>query len=303
MVQANRETGARPRGRKADAGHGEYAPRSVSNVAAAGRLRLLHRLSTLRLALWHHRTRQSATCARVFPGSPVPVPVPDCRRLVVMPMRSGLFRTRRADRRPSAADVRARHCNRGASYRQAQQIAADELADSQAPVIHPASLESHAGSHRLARRGGAPSGHRPRRPRPAALPLMCCNRARTRRTGPLPSSGASVARPGGNQSGGARPCGPAPDQLSTPPPDQPGMTMQPLGTSAPWWIHENQCPLHDLYTTARMTCSLLNSLLGAGCSATGAEVFRVSRGGIPAPVPRTGRGAGRCRRGRSPGRC
>ena len=23
------------------------------------------------------------------------------------------------------------------------------------------------------------------------------------------------------------------------------MTMQPLGTSAPWWIHGSRCPLHD----------------------------------------------------------
>jgi len=31
------------------------------------------------------------------------------------------------------------------------------------------------------------------------------------------------------------------------PPDQPGMTMQPLGTPAPWWIHGCRCPLHDRY--------------------------------------------------------
>jgi len=29
------------------------------------------------------------------------------------------------------------------------------------------------------------------------------------------------------------------------PPDQPGMTMQPLGTQAPWWIHGSRCPLHE----------------------------------------------------------
>jgi hypothetical protein len=78
------------------------------------------------------------------------------------------------------------------------------------------------------------------------LPLMCCNRARPRRTSPLPSSGASVAGPGVAISW-TRP-GPAglPQTGSRRhPPDQPGMTMQPLGTSAPWWIHRNRCPLRD----------------------------------------------------------
>ena len=154
------------------------------------------------------------------------------RRLVVMPMRSGLFRTRRADRRPSAADVRASHCNRGASYRQAQQIAADELAHSQAPVIHPASLESHAGSHRLAA-GAAhhqvtvPGGRgQPR------LPFMCCNRARTRRTGPLPSSGHPWPGQGQSVGRGQAPAGLPQTSSRHHPPDQPGMTMHPLGTSA-----------------------------------------------------------------------
>ena len=116
----------------------------------------------------------------------------------------------------------------------------------QPPVVHPASLESHAGSHRLARRGGAPSGHGPRRPRPAAAPTHVPQpgQASTDRPASLIRGIRGQAR-GGNQSCGARPCGPAPDQFSTPPPGPAGMTMQPPGTSAPWWIHENRCPLHD----------------------------------------------------------
>src|SRR5579859_3978737 len=62
---------------------------------------------------------------------------------------------------------------------------------------------------------------------------MCCNRARPRRASPLPSSGASVARPGV----AIKPTGPGPHGLPQSrsrrhPPDQPGMTMQPLGTQA-----------------------------------------------------------------------
>jgi hypothetical protein len=62
---------------------------------------------------------------------------------------------------------------------------------------------------------------------------MCCNRARPQRACPLPSSGASVARPGwqSDQRGpaltGLPQC--ASRRHSQ---DQPGMTMQPLGTPA-----------------------------------------------------------------------
>ena len=44
----------------------------------------------------------------------------------------------------------------------------------------------------------------------------------------------------------ARPAWPASDPYSTPPPGPAGMTMQPLGTQAPRWLHESRCPLHDL---------------------------------------------------------
>ena len=62
-------------------------------------------------------------------------------------------------------------------------------------ALHPAP-SSATGSTPAARAGGDASrprsqGGRARR----RLPLMCCNRARPRRAGPLPSSGASVARP------------------------------------------------------------------------------------------------------------
>ena len=55
------------------------------------------------------------------------------------------------------------------------------------------------------------------------LPLMCCNRARPRRACPLPSSGASVARPGvAIKSTGPGPHGPSPEPFSTPPPGPAG---------------------------------------------------------------------------------
>ena len=31
------------------------------------------------------------------------------------------------------------------------------------------------------------------------------------------------------------------------------MTMQPLGTQAPWWIHGSRCPLHELRRRRRRT--------------------------------------------------
>jgi hypothetical protein len=78
------------------------------------------------------------------------------------------------------------------------------------------------------------------------LPLMCCNQAQPRRAGLLPSSGASVARPGVAIRRTRPSLTGLPQTLSQRhPPDQPGMTMQPLGTSAPRWIHESRCPLHD----------------------------------------------------------
>jgi 3-hydroxybutyryl-CoA dehydrogenase len=43
--------------------------------------------------------------------------------------------------------------------------------------------------------------------------------------------------------------------------------------------------------------------LSIEASNSGKRPFGVSRGGSPAPGPRTWRGAGRCRRGRSRGRC
>ena len=76
--------------------------------------------------------------------------------------------------------------------------------------------------HRLARRSDARTATVPRRHAQPRLPLMCCNRTRPLRIGPLPSSGASVAGPGVAISA-TRP-GPRdlPQSLSTPPPDQPG---------------------------------------------------------------------------------
>ena len=96
-----------------------------------------------------------------------------------------------------------------------------------------------------------PQGRRTIRPRSQGrcgqprLPLMCCNRADpTGRPTSLIRGIRGQAR-GGNQLHEARPAGLPQSGFSTPPPGPAGMTMQPLGTSAPWWIHENRCPLHD----------------------------------------------------------
>ena len=108
----------------------------------------------------------------------------------------------------------------------------------QPPVAHPASsrrMPDHTGSPRG---GGAPSGHGPKRPRPAAAPthVLQPGPASTGRPTSLIRGIRGQAR-GGNQNNEARPCGPASDPFSTPPPGPAGDDHATPWDSAPWWIH------------------------------------------------------------------
>ena len=81
--------------------------------------------------------------------------------------------------------------------------------------------------------GAAPSGHGPKQPRPAAAPTHVLQPGQASKGRPTSLiRGIRGQARSGNQNYGARHAGPPQSGSRRHPPDQPGMTMQPLGTSA-----------------------------------------------------------------------
>ena len=120
-----------------------------------------------------------------------------------------------------------------------------------APCAHQPPLAHPASSRRIPDRTGsparaAPSGHGPGQPRPAAAPahVLQPGQASAGRPTSLIRGIRGQAR-SGNQNYGARDASPPQSGSRRHPPDQPEMTMQPLGTPARDGFAGTFCPLHE----------------------------------------------------------
>jgi hypothetical protein len=91
--------------------------------------------------------------------------------------------------------------------------------------------------------GSNPSATVPEQRARQRLPLMFCNRPSPVRARPLPSCGSSVARPAVAIKS-TRPGSPATEPSLSPPPDQPGMLMQPWNPA----LIKRRSPLHEPLT-------------------------------------------------------
>src|SRR5262249_49745405 len=122
----------------------------------------------------------------------------------------------------------------------------------QPPMVHPASLR-RVPLHRLARRSDAPSGHGPKKTRPAAAPphvLQPGPASKDRPTSLIPGTRRQPRAV--HRTTGPSPCGPPPVHLSTPP-------QGPAGDdhATPW----DPTPVVDPQEPVSLTCAprLLNS--------------------------------------------